>query len=51
MIYQVHYCELSGQSKVELCEAKTPKDAIQIVKNKFQDIKILQVTMDIKLYD
>ncbi len=51
MIYQVHYCKPSGEKNVELCEAQTPRDALQIVKDKFQNVKILQVTMDVKLYD
>jgi hypothetical protein len=51
MIYQVHYQDISGKFLSEYCESKTPKDAIETVKQKYQDIKILQVTMDIKTND
>jgi len=51
MIYQVHYQDSSGKFLSEYCESKTPKDAIEIVKEKYQNIRILQVTMDVKLND
>lgn len=48
MKYSVHCQGLTGQFIV-VCDANTPKDAKQIVKQQNPNSKILQVTMDVDL--
>jgi hypothetical protein len=49
MKFHVHYLTASGQRMTEICETKNPKDAINLVKEKYNNIKVLQVTMDIDI--
>jgi hypothetical protein len=51
MNYQVFYVTPSGESFSEFFETETPKDAIEAAKEKHKNIRVLQVTMDVKLND
>jgi hypothetical protein len=51
MNYQVFYVTASGESFSEFFETETPKDAIEAAKEKHENIRVLQVTMDVKLND